>query len=145
MSATLIWSALRSRLAGSVATVLAAVLVCFLAAALVGHAGQKARADRLSKERDAWKTTAARWEASARSLHSAFDEAEALRIRETAQARAAASEFDRACSARVAAARRSARAIETIVNQEVARDANGCPARGLVPRERLRDALAPAS
>lgn len=144
MSPALIWSVLTSRLAGPVMTAVAVLTAGFLAAALVGLAGQKARADGLSRDRDAWKTAAGRWEASARGLRASFDEAEAIRGREATRARTAAGEAARACDARVAAARRSARAIETIVTKEVARDANGCPARGLVPGERLRDALVPA-
>lgn len=145
MTAALIWSVLSSRLAGPIASAVAVALACFLVAAVIGQAGLKAEFNRLSKDRDAWKAAAGRWEASARALRSSFDEAEAIRVRETSQARLAADEARRSCDARVVSARRSARAIESIVTQEVAHDANDCPVRRLVPRERLRDALAPAN
>jgi hypothetical protein len=143
MSLALVWSVLTSRAAGPVAVALAVALACFLAAALVGAAAQGARADGMKRERDRWRTTAGRWESAARGLRASFDETEALRRREAITAQAATDQASKACEARVATARRSARAIETIVNREVTRNANGCPDRGLVPVERLRDALAP--
>lgn len=144
MSAALVWSALTSRAAGPLASALALALGCFLVVALLAHAGERSRAEMLVRDRDGWKASAQRWEASARGLRAAFDEAEALRRGETAAARAAVALAEKACEARVATARRSARAIETIIKQEVIRDANGCPARRIVPVERLRDALAPS-
>ena len=137
MSGVLIWSALTSRLAGPVAATLALVLACCLAAALLGKAAQTARAARLVGERDAWEAAAGRW----RTAHA---ESEALRVRETGAARIAAIDAARSCEARVETARRSARAIQCIITQEVPHDAQGCPARGLVPVERLRDALTPS-
>ncbi len=136
MSVALIWSVLSSRLAGPIAAALAVVLSVCLAAALMGNAAQTARADRLVQARDAWEAAAGRWRA-------AHKQSEALRVRETGAARIAAVEAARSCEARVETARRSARAIQSIINQEVPHDAQGCPVRGLVPAERLRDALTP--
>lgn len=145
MSVALIWSALTSRAAGPVAGAMALALACFLAAALVAHAGEKTRAELLLRDRDGWKAAAGRWEASARGLQAAFAEAERLRRQEARVAQAATAQAAKSCETRVAAARRSARAIETIVRQEVTHDAKGCPDRRLVPVERLRDALAPTN
>lgn len=144
MSPGLVWSVLTARATGPLASALAVALACFLAAALLAHAGEKARAGMLARDRDGWKAAAQGWEATARGLRASFEEAEALRRRETGMARAAAEAAGKACETRVAAARRSARAIETIIKQEVTRDATGCPDRRIVPVERLRDALTPA-
>jgi len=143
VSAAALWSLLTSRVAGPLAAALATLLACLLAAALVGQAVQKTRLVALERDRDGWKTAAGRWEASAKSLREAFDAAEAMRAKEMEAAQRAVAEAGKTCEARVVAARRSARAIDTIIRQEVSRDANGCPARGLVPGGRLRDALVP--
>ena len=137
MTGALIWSALTSRIAGPIAGALATVLAVCLAAALLGKAVQTARAERLQGERDAWEAAAGRWRSS-------YVQSEALRARETQAAQAAAGQAARSCEARIVTAQRSARAIQSIVNQEVPHDAKGCPVRGLVPLERLRDALTPA-
>jgi len=134
---TLLLSILTSRLTGPIAAAVAAVLATLLALALVAAAAANGRINRLAAERDGWKTAAAHWEAGLR-------QSEVLRAEETATARAASAAASIACDGRVAVARRSARAIQSIVQEEVSHDANGCPARGLVPVERLRDALAPA-
>lgn len=138
MTGALLWSALTSRLAGPIAAVLAIVLATCLTAALLGKAVQTARADRLQVERDAW-------EAAAGRLRASLAQSEDVRARETTAARTAAAEAARSCEARVTAARRSARAIQSIISQEVPHDAQGCPVRGLVPVERLRDALTPSA
>jgi len=143
MSFAVIWSALGSRLAGPVAAAAALALACVLAASLAGAQVLKVRLARASADRDAWKAAAARWETSARGLKQSFADSEAARSREAARARASLEGERSACSRRVETARRSARAIETIVTKEIDRDSNGCPARGLVPGEQLRNALAP--
>lgn len=137
MSGALIWSLLSSRIAGPVAAALAVALAGCLVAALLGKAVQTARAERLQGERDGWEAAAGRWRSS-------FIQSEALRVRETAAAEAAVNEAARSCQTRILAAQRSARAIQSIITQEVPHDAKGCPVRGLVTVERLRDALAPA-
>lgn len=50
---------------------------------------------------------------------------------------------DDRCTAQVAAARQSARAIERIIERPVHVDPQGCPIRELVPADELRDALQP--
>jgi hypothetical protein len=137
MSGAVLWSLLTSRITGPVAAALAVVLAGCLVAALLGRAVQTARAERLQGERDRWEAAAGRWRSS-------FVQSEALRSRETAAAEAAVNEAARSCQTRILAAQRSARAIQSIITQEVPHDAKGCPVRGLVPVERLRDALAPA-
>lgn len=138
MTGSLIWSALNSRIAGPAAGALAVVMAGCLVAALLGKAVQTARAERLQVERDAWEAAAGRWRSS-------YVQSEALRARETDAARTAAAVAARSCEARLITARQSARAIQSIINREVPHDAKGCPVRGLVPVERLRDALTPIS
>ncbi len=138
MTGALVWSALTSRIAGPVAAALSVVLAVCLAAALLGKAVQTTRAERLQGERNTWERAAGRWRSS-------FVQSETLRARETAAAKAAADAAARSCQARILTAQRSARAIQSITSQEVPHDAKGCPVRGLVPVERLRDALTPAS
>lgn len=138
MILSLAWKALTARLAGPVAT---AAAITFAVLWLVSSAGQAAEAARgavLRGERDGWKTAAVGWQAS-------FHEAEARRRSEQDQAVAALARAESACAVKVAEARRSAAAIQGIVTEKVEKDAKGCPARRLVPVERLRDALAPAS
>lgn len=49
------------------------------------------------------------------------------------------------CSARVAEARRSARAINTLIERPVHVDPEGCAIRGMLPADELRRALSPAA
>jgi hypothetical protein len=136
MIGAILWSAVTSRLAGPVATALAGVLAFILVATLAGRAIDEGRITRLEVERDAWRTATGRWQA-------AREQSEASRLEERRAAEMSAAVADKACAARITAARRSSRVIHTIVQQEVGHDPKGCPLRGLVPAERLRDALAP--
>lgn len=88
--------------------------------------GPGARIERLSNERDALKAKADMLE---RFQQIAADDAQ--------------SQADQ-CQARVDEARRSTRAIETIVTREVPRDPQGCHLRPVVGSDELRDALQPA-
>lgn len=72
-----------------------------------------------------------------------FAKAESLRRGEHGQAVAAVTADQRACDARVAQARRSTLAIQSLVSKEVPRDPQGCPVRQLVDPRELRDALHP--
>lgn len=97
------------------------------------------------RDRDTWRTAARDYKAAAEGWQRSYRASEDIRAAEKAEGRAAASEASSACDARVAEARRSARAIERIVTKEPARDQNGCPRRDLVPADWLSDALkAPA-
>ena len=133
-----IWNALRSRLAGPVASAAAVVFAGLWLATAAGRAAETAKVARLTVERDAWKAAAAGWQGS-------FAEAERLRQGERQRATAALARAEKSCAAQVAQARRSATAIQHIVTETVDHDANGCLARRLVPAERLRDALAPGA
>lgn len=121
------------RLAG-----LAAVL------ALVGgvySAGVSAGKAKIIPDRDNWRTTARGYLAWAKAWEDSFHQAEALRGRERAKAIDAASAAARTCDARVATARRSAAAIQSIVTKEVRYDESRCPVRAVVGAGELRDAL----
>lgn len=98
------------------------------------------RADVATAEKSAadWKERAGGWEAS-------FRQAETLRQEETSRAVVAVNEATQACDVRVVEARRAASAIRTIVKKEPTRDSQGCPVRELVPADRLREALQPAT
>ena len=98
--------------------------------------GPAARIERLTKERDAARLAVKAWEKRANAIASARD-------RDNKNAVQSAADASIACDARVAAARKSAQAIRTIVTREVPRDPQGCPVRGIVPSGELRDALSP--
>jgi hypothetical protein len=87
-------------------------------------------------ETRAEKARAAAWEAS-------YRQADALRREEQGRALRAVSEAGAQCDARVSAARRSASAIQTIIQRPVTYDQTGCPLRSSVPVDSLRDALKP--
>lgn len=96
------------------------------------------------RDRDTWRTAARDYKAAAEGWQRSYRASEDIRAAEKAEGRAAATEASSACDARVAEARRSARAIETIVTKEVPRDPQGCPVRELVPAGELRNALRPS-
>jgi len=143
MIGAIVWRMVTARLAGPVAVAAAVVLACLLAIAAIGRTAEAARADRLTKDRDQWRAAAANWRRAAGGWRASFQDAEKLRAREAAAARVAVDAATKACAGRVAGARRSAAAIKDVVTEEVSRDPRGCPARGLVPAGRLRDALIP--
>jgi hypothetical protein len=105
--------------------------------------GPAARHGRVSAERDAWRMASEGQERAARGWKASFIAAETLRAGEAATARAASASQIQQCAARVAEARASARAIETIVTREPTYDQNRCPVRELVDPGQLRDALRP--
>ena len=87
-------------------------------------------------ETRAEKARAAAWEAS-------YRQADALRREEQGRALRAVSEAGAQCDARVSAARRSASAIQTIIQKVPTYDSTGCPVRGVIGSRELSDALAP--
>ncbi|MBX7249337.1 MAG: hypothetical protein K1X35_09895 [Caulobacteraceae bacterium] len=135
MSPALIWRLLTARMAGPITALVAVVLAVLLAAAAAEGALERHRSARLAQERDAWRTSTARWRA-------AHDAIAGVRRRERSVSEIAAKAAEASCLKRVETARRSARAIRSILQEEVTHEANGCPVRRLVPAERLRDALA---
>lgn len=122
--------------------------VALLTLALVAGFGAwkvQRQLEAMTRDRDAQRTAAVGWAKSALGWRKSFRESEELRAREGVAARKSLAEAAGACAARVAAARKSAAAIRSIVTQEVPRDPQGCPVRGIVRADRLRDALAPGS
>ena len=105
--------------------------------------GPAARYARLEADRDARAEAAKAWESHARGWMASFHTAEAIREDERANARMAVDRLEEQCAARVDAARRSARIIETIVTKEPTYDETSCPVRSLVDPGQLRDALRP--
>jgi len=101
------------------------------------HARQEARYDVAMAGANEWKRHALGWMASYRL-------SESRRASEVQTSQDAASVLLRQCAVQVAQARRSARAIETIVTTEPTYDASRCPVRQLVPADRLREALQPS-
>lgn len=85
----------------------------------------------------------ARETARARAWEASYRQADALRREEQGRALRAVSEAGAQCDARVSAARKSANAIQTIIQKVPTYDPNGCPTRERVPVDSLRDALKP--
>ena len=98
------------------------------------------RAD-VSGARDAWRSTARSYLASAKAWEKSFRSSEGRREQERIRAEGAVSAAASACDARVTAARRSAAAIQSIVTKEVRYDESRCPIRAVVRAGELRDAL----
>lgn len=105
--------------------------------------GAKATLDRLEAKRAKWEQAATDYRLAANGWESSFRSSEAVRVYEHRKADAALASAAKSCAAEVAAARRSARAIETIVIKEPVYDPSGCPVRSVVPADLLREALAP--
>lgn len=102
----------------------------------------------LAREREAttkWRDQAGENGRVAAAWKSSANSCAANRTAEQTTARTSATNAQTACDARVAAARRSAAAIQSIVSREVPRDANDCPVRQLVPAGELRDAFGAAA
>jgi hypothetical protein len=119
---------LTRRLVGCGAVALAFAMA-IAGAYLAGRAAQHAR---ISEDRDAWRRTAGVYLASAKAWERSFRGSEDNRRRERDQARLAIDDAGKACDARVATARRSAAAIQSIVTKEVRYDESRCPVRAVV-------------
>ena len=112
-----------------------------LAIGVVYGAGVSAGKAKISDDRDAWRATAGQYLASAKAWERSYRSAEKIRGKERDEAVHAADDASKACDARIATARRSAAAIQSIVTKEVRYDENRCPVRAVVGAGELRDAL----
>lgn len=137
----------RTPLARQLAGAGAVVLALTLAISGIYLTGVSAGRAKVAADRDAWRTTALSYLASAKAWEKSFRAAERLRGIEHDKAVSATGQAAKACDARVAAARRSAAAIQSIVTKEVRYDESRCPVRAVVGAGELRDALglAPAA
>jgi hypothetical protein len=97
--------------------------------------GRHDAAERWRPKYEAAQNDARNWQAS-------FTASEKARKTDQASAKSAVEAEHQACDARVREARKSATIIRGIVHAPVKMDGN-CPARVLVPADRLRDALQP--
>lgn len=116
------------------------IAIAMLAAAL---AVQGRTLERVSADRDDWRTATGKWQSAAGMWRGAFGLSEGRRKTETRQARDAVGQAAAACDTRVAEARRSSRAITALITKEPAHDPQGCPVRQLLDPGQLRDALKP--
>lgn len=103
--------------------------------------GPGARIDRLEASRDDWKANADKWEKNAGAWRASFGKSEGLRKLEGIRSQAIVDGQQQECDARVKQARASAKVIKEIAYAPVKVDAGGCPVRGVVGADRLRDAL----
>jgi hypothetical protein len=129
----------------------------WLAAAFVGAflwtftpvIGPLATVARAERQRDDATGAAKEWERHARGWMAAYGLSENARLAETKDARAAVQTLAARCDVRVAEARRSARAIETLIHKEPSYEtvpdvAGRCPVRSLADPDELRRALQPS-
>lgn len=116
------------------------IAIALLATAL---AVQGRTLERVSADRDAWRTASGAWQSNAAKWRGNFRLSEGRRRDETYTARTAVGKAAAACDIRVAEARRSSRAITALVTKEPAHDPQGCPRRQLLDADQLRDALKP--
>jgi hypothetical protein len=112
-----------------------------LAGGVAFLAGQHDGKAKMSADRDAWRRTAGQYLASAKDWEKSFRSSEKIRGQERTEAIQAVNDAGRTCDARVAAARRSTAAIQSIVTKEVRYDESRCPVRAVVGSGELRDAL----
>lgn len=112
--------------------------------ALVAFAGvQTLRLKASASSLEASRLETAREKASAAAWQASYRQADALRREEQGRALRAVSEGEAMCDARVARARKSSTAIQTIVKTETRYDSIGCPVRARVDPSLLQDALRP--
>lgn len=88
-----------------------------------------------------WENASNEWKAAATGWQSAFNLSEARRAAEQSTAAAAVDALDIQCAARVAEARRSTAAIQTLVTKAPTYDPNNCPVRALLDPGGLLDAV----
>lgn len=106
--------------------------------------GPRARVEHQRELVMKWRGAYEEWRSYGKAERAAFLESERLRKAEAEVARGALQSAEKSCGVRLAEARRSAAAIRSIVTQEPSHDAQGCPVRGVVPPNQLRDALQPS-
>ncbi len=134
-------AAVTSPIGARLALAAGAVGAVALAVGVVYGAGVSAGKAKIAGDRDAWRETARQYLGSAKAWEKSFRRAEQLRGDERLAAIRAVNDAGKACDARVAAARRSAVAIQAITTKEVRYDENRCPVRAVVGAGELRDAL----
>lgn len=117
------------------------ILATVAVIAAIYRAGEAAGRAKIAADRDAWRTTAKTYLGAAKAWERSFRGAERFRAQERARAEQAVGDLATACDARVASARRSAAAIQSIVTREVRYDESRCPVRAVVGAGELRDAL----
>lgn len=122
---------------------LAAGALALALAHFMPFVGYGARLERLHDRAVAWEKSADAWRSSSRAWEGAFRLSEKRRTAENQTAIGAVNSLTLQCDARVKQARASAKVVREIVNAPVKLDAGGCPVRGVVGADRLRDALQP--
>lgn len=105
--------------------------------------GANAQLAAAHKEVDRWKGEAATAETLRAGWEASFRRSEKLRVQEETEAVASITDAAAACDARVARAKASQAAIQSIVHKEPRHDPQGCPVRELVDPRQLRNALRP--
>ncbi|GGL48566.1 hypothetical protein [Caulobacter rhizosphaerae] len=112
----------------------------FLVVLLVGLVGARVEVSSLTKDRDRWRSSAGEYLKAAGAWEASYRSASSKRADEGQRAITATNLAALACDARVAAARRSAGAIQTIVSKDPIYDEAHCPVRRSVGFDLLRDA-----
>lgn len=92
-------------------------------------------------DRDRWKATAGQYLKGAKAWEASYREDARLRGLERSEAIGALNASSKACDARVAVARRSSVAIQSIVTKETTYDQAHCPVRSVVGARELSDAI----
>lgn len=122
------------------AAAVAAILAAYQFAPIIGVNAQR---HRLEAARDTYRNSAMMWHSAADDWKASFKKSEAFRAEENKAAVAAVDATQAQCDARVANARKSARAVKRILDVPVKLDTNNCPVRSTVGADLLRDALHP--
>ena len=111
---------------------------------LVGLANLHGQVGRLTTDRDNWRSSAGDYLKAAGAWEASYRDDAGKRAKEGRDAITATNEAAKACDARLAAARRSAAAIQSIITKEPVYDQAHCPVRRPVGFDLLRDATGAA-
>lgn len=130
-----------SPLGRKLASLLAVIVACALTVMAIFNAGADHGRKPAEADRNRWKATATAYLGAAHAWEASYRQDARFRGQERAEAIAALNSAAKACDARVAVARRSAIAIQSIVTKETTYDQAHCPVRAVVRADQLSDAL----
>lgn len=123
----------------------AALAVAAIVAAVLYVQGLESKVTSLTVARDDARAAARAWEGHARGWQANAAEEHRIRREERREALTSVNDANKACELRVAEARRATTEIRSLTRKEPSYDPQGCPVRGLLPSNQLRNALQPAA
>lgn len=121
--------------------------VAFLAGSAVGGkvawTHQDGKVARAEIDRDTWRRAATDYKKAATGWKASFNQSEGYRSQERSQVGVALSAERKACTGQLAAQRASQRALNALLSEKPAADAQGCPVRRIFSASELAKVLRP--